>query len=416
MNWWYDLGLAWRSVQARVVQTVIPVIIVALGVAVAVATLTLGDGLRQGIIQASDPFGVLVIGPKGDGQQLVLNSILLQGLPLGTIPAAIYDELTADDRAGLVVPLAKGDNIGGAPIIGTDAAFFELRTAIDAPPAFALREGDFFSAEFEAVLGSRAAEGLGLRVGDTFQAQHGVERGIAEDMHEQVYTVVGILQPSGTAYDGAAYVTTETVWHAHEDEEGEPNPFALEPLTPQAGDPERLTAILVQPVGFGEANSLWQTFYIRTDAQAVFPGQELGRLFDLFGQVQSLLTAVGWLVLAIALAVVFLSVYSATLNRRRDLAVMRSLGAGRSTIARVIMFEALLLSVGGAILGRVLGYGAAAVIGGMVAQNAAIPVMVRFAWGLEPVLWVLPVILGALGGLIPAWLAYQSDVVDGLAA
>lgn len=412
----YDLTLAWRGVRSRLIQTVIPLIIVALGVAVAVATLALSDGVRRGIVQASDPFGVLVIGPKGDGQQLVLNSILLQGLPLGTIPASIYDQMRADPRVRLAVPLAKGDNIGGAPMIGTNAAFFDLKTAVDAPPAFQIGDGRLFEGDFEAVLGSRAADGLGLRLGDQFLAQHGVERGLADDTHEGAYTVVGILAPSGTAYDGAVYVTMETVWRAHQQEEADSNPFEIAPLIPQAGDPQRLTSVLVQPVGFAEANRLWQMFYSRTDAQAAFPGQELGRLFDLFGQVQTLLTGVGWLVLLIALAVVFLSVYSATLNRRRDLAVMRSLGAPRSTIARVILFEGLLVSLGGAILGRVLGYGAAWVIGGMVTQTAAIPVPVQIMWGLEPALWLLPVILGGLGGLIPAWMAYRADVVEGLAA
>lgn len=412
----YDLGLAWRGVRARLVQALIPLVVVALGVAVAVATLALGDGVRRGIIQASDPFGVLVVGAKGDGQQLVLNSVLLQGLPLGTIPASIYDELVADPRVRLAVPLAKGDNVGGAPVIGTDAAFFQLRPSLNAPLAFRLSAGRLFDADFEAVLGSTAAEGLGLQIGDQFQAQHGFERGLEDDTHAEPYTVVGILHPSGTAYDSAVYVTTHTVWDAHAEEEGAAaSPFTITGLGAQAGDPERLTSVLVQPVGFAEANTLWQTFYTRTDAQAAFPGQELGRLFDLFGQVQALLTAVGWLVLAIALAVVFLSAYGAALHRRRDLAVMRSLGAPRGTVARVLLFEALLVSLGGALLGRLIGYGAALVIGAAVTEGAAIPVPVEVVWSLEPVLWVLPLVLGGLGGLIPAWMAYRADVVEGLA-
>ena len=175
----YDLTLAWRGVRSRLIQTIIPLIIVALGVAVAVATLALSDGVRRGIVQASDPFGVLVIGPKGDGQQLVLNSILLQGLPLGTIPASIYDEMRADPRVRLAVPLAKGDNIGGAPMIGTNAAFFDHKTAVDAPPAFQVGDGRLFQGDFEVFeVGGRPAFGAGRHPPDPRRKLHrGVHRG-----------------------------------------------------------------------------------------------------------------------------------------------------------------------------------------------------------------------------------------------
>ncbi|MBK8430561.1 MAG: hypothetical protein IPL28_04430 [Chloroflexi bacterium] len=86
----------------------------------------MGDAIRQGVIRASDPFGVLVVGAKGSGQQLVLSSILLQGQPVGNISYAIFEELAADERVQTAVPLAFGDNIGGARIIGTNNSFFAL--------------------------------------------------------------------------------------------------------------------------------------------------------------------------------------------------------------------------------------------------------------------------------------------------
>lgn len=292
----YDLFLAWRGLRARPLHTLITLLRVALAVALPISVLALGDGARQGIIRASDPFGVLVVGAKGSAQQLVLNTLLLQGLPVGNFPVSIYDEVAADPRAALTVPLAFGDNVGGARLIGTNDALLELRAEVNAPPAFTLAEGTFFSGDFEAVLGSSAAQSLGLRVGDTFLAQHGVERGLASDTHAEPYRVVGIFAPTTSPYDSAVFVSVESIWDAHADEATSANSaFAVG----EAGAPQQLTALLVKPVGFVEANQLWQQFATGSEAQAAFPGAELGALFDLFSLGERVLTAVGYLVLAI---------------------------------------------------------------------------------------------------------------------
>lgn len=410
----YDFGLSWRNLRTRPIQTLIPLVVVALAIALSITVLALGDAARRGIIQASDPFGVLVIGPKGDAQQLVLNSILLQGAPLGTIPVEIYDRLRTDSRVRLAVPLAKGDNVGGAPVIGTNANFLELRTAVSAPPAFQLAEGTYFAAAFEAVLGSQAARNLGLAVGDKFRASHGSGAGLEEDVHEQVYTVVGIFAASGTPYDSAVYTPVETVWQVHGHADEAANPFALENLTGDAGIADRLTSILVQPVGFVEQNQLWQEFYTGTEAQAAFPGQELGRLFDLLRQGEQILTVVGYLVLVIAALTVFLSIYSTTITRERDIAIIRSLGASRGSVFRIVIFEALLLTILGTLVGRLIGYGVAIGLAGVLAQQSAIPLPVRYLTELEPLLWLLPPALGVIAGLLPAALAYRVDVVEKL--
>ena len=421
-----DLHLAWRNVATRPVQTLIPALVVALAIGLTISVLALGDGLRRGIVQASDPFGALVVGPKGDAQQLVLNTLLLQGLPLGTIPFEVYEGLTEDARARLVVPLATGDNLGGSPIIGTNASFFELRSDLASPPAYRIAEGRVFESDFEAVLGSSSAAELGLAIGDSFRGAHGFEQGLEDDVHEEVYTVVGILQPSGTSYDGAVLTTMNSVWDVHadhaEDEEhaegevlagGEAH--AEDEEHDHAGEGE-LTAILVLPLGFIEQNELWQEFYAGTEAQAVFPGRELGGLFDLLRQGERLLTLIGYLILGIAAATIFLSVYSSTLSRERDLAVMRSLGASRGNIFRIVMFEALLLSLVGVLLGHVLGYSATAIIAEAVSTQFAIPLPVRFLADLTPPLVLLALVVGIVAGLLPAALAYRVDVVEKLSA
>jgi len=408
----YDVFLSWRNVQARPIQSLIPMVVMALAIALSITVLALGSGVRRGIIQSSDPFGVLVIGPKGDGQQLVLNTILLQGLPLGTIPYGIYETLLDDPRARLAIPLATGDNIAGAPIIGTTLSFFELRTSLNAPPAFALARGSLFAADFESVLGSRAAGELGLALGDTFRPGHGFEAGLADDNHDAVYTVVGILEPSNTPYDSAVYTTLHSIWDVHEPVVNANSPFAIG----EVGGADGLTSILVQPVGFAEQNQLWQEFYTGTEAQAVFPGQELGGLFDLLRQGEQILSAVGYLVLGIAALTIFLSIYGTTINREKDIAIIRSLGGSRITVFRIIIFETVVLTLFGALLGRLVGYGIAWVIATLFVQQSTIPLPIQFLGNLEPVLWLITFGVGLAAGLLPAALAYNVDVIEKLSA
>ncbi len=416
----YDIGLAWRNLNARRLQTVITLLVVALATALPITVLALGDGTREGIVQASDPFGVLVIGAEGSSQQLVLNTILLQDVPVGNIPHSIYDDLQNDPRVALAIPIAMGDNIGGAPIIGTNTDFFKLSPAVNEPSAFPLAEGRYFAADFEAVLGSRAAESLGLTVGDAFRGQHGVEEGLPSDIHEDVYTVVGILDRSNTPYDTAVYVTLASVWEVHAEEheitESAANigavPAGLE--DPATAESDEVTAVLVRPVGFIEANQIWQDFYTAPQAQAVFPGKELGDLFDLLRQGERILVAVGYLVLLIACLTIFLSMYSAIAAREQSIALLRGLGGSRLTVFRVVIFETMLITLVGAVIGRGLGYGFAYMLAQFLEQESAIPIPIRFLPDLEPLLWAAPFGLGIAAGFLPALMAYRVNVVEKL--
>lgn len=438
----YDLTIAWRNLVARPVQTLITILVVGLAVALSVAVVHLNDGLQRGIIRASDPFGVLVVGAKGSAQQLVLSTLLLQGNPVGNIPHHIYDELLADPRVALAVPIAMGDNVGNARIIGTNLDFFALSPSRQEPPSFQLAQGTLFAENFEAVLGSKAAANLGLNIGDRFLPAHGVTQGLASDEHDIPHTVVGILQPSNTPFDNAVFTTVDSVVaiHAeHSDEEhadeehadeehGAEEPIdanqtargiaSAEPAHEDEDeahkDGEQMTAILVRPVGFIEQNELWQKFYTGTEAQAAFPGRELGSLFDLLNQGQELLRMVGYLATVMAALTLFLAVYSATGARERLLAIMRGLGANRKTVFRIVLFETVLTALLGALLGRLIGYAVANAIAVQMTAQSSIPITLRYLPQLELFLWGLPLLLGIVAGLLPAVQAYRANVVEKL--
>ena len=516
----YDLRLAWRSLRNRPIQTLTPLLVVGLTIALSVTVIVLADGATEGIVQASDPFGVVVVGAPGSGQQLVLSSILLQGNPVGNIPYDVYEQLEADERTQLVVPLAFGDNVEGARLVGTNLDFFNLRTSQSAPPAFQIAEGRLFDYQapthdddhadetsddhaddeheddhadeasdepadeadhadeddhadeasdepadevdhadddhaneasdepadeadhadeddhadeasdepanddhdhadegvFEAVLGAEAANRLGLSINDTFKSAHGTGSvNIASDFHEDTYTVVGILAPSNTPYDGAVFTQLQSVWDAHAEDEDDliPDNPAIVEASPAAST-DQVTTIFVLPTGFIEQNQLVQEFYTDPTVQAVAPGDELVGVINLLNLGQQVLNIVGYIVLVIAALTVFLSIYSATVSRQQDIAIIRSMGGTRGNVFRMVIFESLLITIGGAILGRIIGYVVAFLIASVFSQQSAIPVPIRFLGDLEILLWVLTIGVGVLAGVLPALLAYRVDIVEKL--
>lgn len=416
----YDFNLSWRNVRARSVQTTITILVVGLAIGLFVTVSVLGDAIRRGVVTASDPFGVLVVGAKGSGQQLVLSTILLQGPPVGNIPFEIYEDLQTDERVALAVPLAMGDNVGGARVIGTSLAFFELSDPDRDEKPFRMANGRSFEADFEAVLGASAAAQLGLRIGDRFVTSHGVEAGLEPDEHGIPFTVVGVLEPTSSPYDGAVFTTVPSIWAVHEPDADSivenstlptPNIEEDDEQTAQTG---QVTAVLVEPVNFAAAQPIWQDFYTGTEAQAAYPGRELGGLFDQLRQGERILTAVGYLAAGMAALTVLLAIYSATVAREQTIAIMRSLGASRVSVLRMVIFEALIVSVIGAIFGRLIGYLTAGIIASTITEQSAVPVTVRLLPEIEPFLWILPLVLAVAAGLYPALMAYRVDIVEKL--
>lgn len=412
----YALRVAASNVRARTAQSALTALIVGLAVALSVAIVVLADAAQRGIIRAADAFGVLVIGPKGSAQQLVLNTILLQDSPIGLLDSAVYDDLVARQPNLRIAPIAMGDNINGYPIIGTNHTFFELRRSINEPPAFQTAQGRLFEANFEAVLGAEAAQALGLQIGDQFLTSHGISSGLASDVHtDHPYTVVGILGRANAPHDRGVFVTLESVWEAHE--LGAQSAFVARPRADnQTAVRGRLTAALVLPFGvaLNDVYRIAQQVNTSPEAQAAFPGAQLGALFSQLNQGQAILNVVAGLALIMASLTILLSLYSTTLARQQAIAIMRSLGARRTTVFTITLLEAFWLTALGVLIGFALGHGVAAAVSAALAAQSAIPLQTRIVWAQELPLLIIPLVLGIAAGILPSVLAYRLNVVEKL--
>ena len=441
-------GIAWRSIRQRLFTSGLTALSLALGVALVVATLVIGGVVRDAFASGQGLGYNLIVGAKGSPLQLVLNSVYLVSKPIENISWRFYQEfLPADARpdgvagryAGSVakaVPICMGDYFRSFRVVGTNAACFDTLTVGDGRPfAFAagrnFRDDEFFG----GVLGGAVAAKLGLAVGDRFAPTHGADDGLVHDP----FTVTGILARTDTPVDRGVYVNMEGFYlqegHAKPVPEGERGDEAGAEagkdrgLSPAGGNPAPLpfkqrevTAILVQTASPGGMPPELLAMGLKTainedrDGQAAEPVREIRTLLELFVRpLELLLLLVTTLVVIVSAIGILVSMVGSALERSRDVAVMRALGARRSHVLTAVLLEAIILAVGGGVVGWLLGHGIVAAIGPLITTNAGVSAGFFSAAPLGEALLV-PFLVGLaiLSALLPALAAYRTDVAKWL--
>lgn len=332
--------LARRNLSGRALTSALTLFAVALSAAGAVFFSLAARGTEGGLAQTIRHYD-MIVGAKGSPLQLVLNAAFFQDEPLGNIDRALYEELKGDPRVVRAIPLGLGDRYQGYRIVGTTEEYFAFVPSGYAGASYRFAKGRAFRAPFEAVVGSTAAGAAGLTLGDRFVAVHGVVPAFESEEHEHhPYTVVGILEPTGTPVDLAIFTPMESVWLAHGSEA-------------TVGD---VTAVLVSVRDLGGLYRIYQEINAGAGAQAVFPAEVLAGFADLFGSARAVLSAISGAVVAFAALAVALSMYSAGVERRRELATLRALGAPRGWLLATTLTEGFLICSLGTAGGLAGGY------------------------------------------------------------
>ncbi|MFM8892210.1 MAG: FtsX-like permease family protein [Planctomycetia bacterium] len=449
------LGIAWRNIRQRLLTSLLTALSLALGVALVVATLVTGGIVKQAFESGSGLGYNMIVGAKGSPLQLVLNCVYLISKPIENVSWGFYqDFLPAADRADGVdgtyagstqtaVPICMGDYFRGFRVVGTSAAHFDRLTVGNGRP-FVFSSGRNFRDDefFGGVLGATVAARLGLRVGDPFAPTHGADDGKVHDP----FTVTGILARTDTPVDRGVFVNMEGFYlqdgHAKPVDGSDPPADASPGDDSRADDargddqpadgqgPRRLpfaqrevTAILLETASLPGLPAELTAMGLRTainegrDGQAALPIAEIRQLLDLFVRpLELLLLLVTALVVVVSAIGILVSMVGSSLERSRDVAIMRALGARRGHVLAIVLLEAVLLAVGGGLVGWVLGHLLVGAIGPLITTNAGVSASVLSAApGAELLLVPLLVGLAILAALLPALAAYRTDVARWLA-
>jgi putative ABC transport system permease protein len=428
-------GIAWRNIRQRPLTSGLTALSLAFGVALVVATLVTGSLVQRAFESGSGLGYNMIVGAKGSPLQLVLNTVYFISKPIENVGWDFYQEfLPAARRAdgvdgkyaastGVAVPTCMGDYYRSFRVVGTNADFFGRLTRGDGEP-FRFTSGENFRDDdfFAGVIGATVAETLGLKVGDPFSPTHGADDGKVHDP----FKVVGILERTWTPIDRGVFVNMEGFYL--QDGHAKPLPDGVEPEAPQApaGDgPARLpaaqrevTAILLETASLPGLPPELTAMGLRTainegsDAQAALPVAEIRQLLDLFVRpLELVLLLVTALVVLVSALGILISMVGSSLERSRDVAIMRALGARRGHVLATVLIEAVLLAVGGGLVGWVIGHAIVAAIGPWIAANAGVRAgFFSAAPEAEALLVPFLVLLAIAAALLPALAAYRTDV------
>jgi putative ABC transport system permease protein len=366
------------------------------------------------------------VGARTGPVQLMLYAVFRVGGATNNIRMDSVKAIAAHRAVAWVVPISLGDSHRGYSVLGTTPDYFTRFLYGDRQP-LAITQGRAFTGTldglYEAVLGAEVADALGYRLGQRITLSHGLGGlggDLAAEHGDKPFTVVGILARTGTPVDRTVHVSLQAIEAIHLDwAGGAPVPgMAIAPEMARKFElePKQVTAALV---GLKSRVAVFnvQRFvngYEPEPLLAVLPGVALDELWTAVGIGEKALLAISGLVALVSLASLVAVVLAGLNERRRELAVLRAVGAGPRQVLVLLATEGALVTLCGALLGAAAAALAVVGAGPWLQQRFGITLL---AGAPTPEQWGLfgaVVLAGMLASLVPGWRAYRLSLADGL--
>jgi putative ABC transport system permease protein len=355
----------------------------------------------------------LVVGPRGGRLELLLYSVFRLGGASATMRWRSAEAVGSHRAVAWWVPLALGDSHEGFPVLATTPAYFEhFRYGRRQP--LELADGTRFNAAFEAVLGADVAQALGHRVGQRITLSHGSGAIEAHDHGDKPLTIVGILRRTGTPVDRTVHIGMEAMEELHA---GWVGGLRLPGMTAApAAEPTTISAMLVGLKSRSDVFSVQRDIadFRAEPLMAILPGVVLDELWEVAGGTERALQVMTGFVALASLAGLVAVVLAGLEQRRRELAILRAIGAGPRHMLQLLFGEGLLIMLAGMALGLLAHWTSVVLLAGWVRTQFGISLTFS-PFGPDELLLVAAILAcGLFASLMPGWRAYRLSLADGL--
>lgn len=411
-------SLALKSLRNRWLTALLTVLAISVSTALLLGVEKVRTGARASFADTLSGTD-LIVGARSGSIQLLLYSVFRIGNATNNISWASYEEISKHPDVAWMIPMSLGDSHRGFRVLGTTPEYFtRYRYRGSQPLRFSA--GKPFADLFDAVLGADVARSLGYKLGDKIVLAHGLGSVSFVEHNDKPFVVAGILDKTGTPVDRTLHVSLEAIEAIHVDWQGggrvPGQTVTADEVRKMQLEPKAITAALVGLKSRLATFRLQRAIneYRKEPLSAILPGAALQELWELMGTAEIALSAVSVMVVATALLGMVTMILTTLNERRREMAILRSVGAGPRTVLGLLLAEAGALTLAGIVIGPALLYLAL----------AALRPYIDAAWGLHlsidppglTEISMLGAILlaGLVAGLLPALRAYRLSLADGM--
>ena len=395
--------LTLKSMLSRKLTTSLLIVAIALSSMLLVGVQKIKVGAKESFshsISGTD----LIVGSRSGDIQLLLYMVFRKGQPVANMSWESVKDIQNFSEVKWVVPVSLGDSHMGYPVLATNEDYFK-QYRYGRKMALAFIEGQKFQDVYEVVLGAEVARALKYELGKTLYLSHDVAKGNLPIHKNTPFKVVGILEPTGTPVDKTVHITLEgmTAIHVHPSKrDGD--------LTPSS-----ITGCFV---GLKSKFSIFSVQRRITDwseepLMAIIPGVSLSRLWGIISSVETAFLVVTILVTAITLIGLLLALFMSLQQRKRELAILRTMGAHPSQLFTVLILESLFVTVSGVLLGLGLTFVVGGLLSQFLAENMGLVLALNSLSLTEIYFAVGIVVSGLITSSVPAFLAYRKGISEG---
>jgi len=408
-----------RSLWNRRGTAILTIFSISISVTLLIGVENIRNGVRKSFSSAVSGTDIIV-GARGGSLQLLLYSIFRIGNAPNNLSWESYDELRNNKRVKWTIPISLGDSHRGFRVVGTNLDYFKY-FRYGSKRKLEFLKGKPFSEVFDTVIGSEIAIKLNYKLNEKIIIAHGTGKKSFLHHDDKPFKIVGILKPTGTPVDQSLHVSLEGITAMHIDWESGAPPLEGESISAEEVlkldlTPEEITSFLIGLKSKIHAFDLQRKVntFKEEPLSAIMPGVALQELWNILRTAETGLRVITWFVLFAGLLGMVTALLSGLNERRREMAILRSVGAGPVTISFLLILEAIILTLAGIIFGLFILY---------LALFVSQPILETY-FGLfipiNPPSFRDIIILGGilltamLMGIIPALKAYHQSLADGM--
>ena len=361
----------------------------------------------------------LVVGARSGPIQLLLYSVFRMGHATNNISWQSYQEIAEKPSVAWTIPISLGDSHKGYRVMGTSADYF-AHFQYGSKQKLKVEAGEAFQDIYDAVLGAEVARKLRYKVGDSIILAHGAGDVSFIKHDDKPFVVKGILAPTGTPVDQTIHVSLEGIEAIHVDWKAGAPMAGMSISADHARrldlTPTAITAFLMKlqsPIAIFEMQRTINQFKDEP-LTAILPGVALQQLWELIGIAEKALMAVSGFVVIVGIVGMLTTLMTGLNERRREMAILRSVGARPIHVFSLIIGEALMVTIVGVVGGVVLLYTSLILAQPVLLSQFGLFIDISFFSVYELVLMTIVLLAGLIAGLLPGWRIYRYSLSDGM--